>query len=287
MPLAVAALAHAQAPTEVAEPAGRPASSTVEGLVERGGRPGAAGEWKPPSHHSYRPTAVLPDRYDAAATPSNPPSNRDGITRPLPPEPVPVRPVTGAERLRRSVFELAGLVGVAGAVAWAPYLAVIALALLAWLLRSGTMAAEAAGVRRQLRGLKWYDGLQTLLAAPWHAVRALPGTLLLVGWSAGLAAAAALMGYALAAAESSTLLACGFVFGLGMWWGPGSDRLRAPVRLLTRSLSVRPVPWLIAALLSLALGSGLVAAAASYPTNWAPASARPFADVSWPAFLEP
>ena len=44
-----------------------------------------------------------------------------------------------------------------------------------WLLRSGSLAASAAGDRRRLRGRRWYDGVQFLVAAPWHLVRSIPG----------------------------------------------------------------------------------------------------------------
>ena len=36
-----------------------------------------------------------------------------------------------------------------------------------------------------------YDGVQVLLAAPWHAIASIPGALVLVLWSAGVALAAA------------------------------------------------------------------------------------------------
>ena len=84
-------------------------------------------------------------------------------------------------------------------VAAYPWVAVAVLVAVAWLLRSGSFAASAAGYRRRLRGRRWYDGVEFLLAAPWHLVRSIPGTLLLVLWAAGLAIAAALICYAVAA----------------------------------------------------------------------------------------
>ena len=44
-----------------------------------------------------------------------------------------------------------------------------------WLLRSGSLAASSVGERRSRRGVKWYDGIQVLLAAPWHVVAVFGG----------------------------------------------------------------------------------------------------------------
>ena len=90
-------------------------------------------------------------------------------------------------------------------VAAYPWLGSLALVLLTWILRSGSLAASAAGDRRRVRGRKWYDGAQFLLATPWHLVRSIPGTVLLVLWSAGLALAAALLCYAVVATRTVTL----------------------------------------------------------------------------------
>ena len=81
--------------------------------------------------------------------------------------------------------------------------------LLAWVLRSGSLAASAAGDRRRVRGRKWYDGAQFLFRTPWDLVRSIPGTVMLVLWSAGLAVAAALLCYAFVAGERLTLAVCG------------------------------------------------------------------------------
>ena len=69
--------------------------------------------------------------------------------------------------------------------------------------RAGCCAAArwppaAREPRRRLRGRSWYDGVQLLLATPWHLVQSIPGTVMLALWSAGLAAAAALVCYAFA-----------------------------------------------------------------------------------------
>ena len=102
-------------------------------------------------------------------------------------------------RVRRLLLVVAGLLLVAGALTALPWPSLLLVVVGTWLLRSGSLAASAAGDRRRLRGRRWYDGVQFLVAAPWHLVRGVPGSLLLALWSAGLAAAAALVCYALAA----------------------------------------------------------------------------------------
>jgi len=42
-----------------------------------------------------------------------------------------------------------------------------------------------------VRGRKWYDGAQVLVRSPWELLRSLPGTVMLLLWSAGIAVAAA------------------------------------------------------------------------------------------------
>ena len=200
------------------------------------------------------------------------------------PTPTPVR---GFEKVRRGVLVLAGIGVVGAGVALAPYLAVLALTLLIWVLRSGSMAASSAGQRRQVRGVKWYDGVQVLLAAPWHAVASIPAALLLVTWSIGLGLAAALLCFALDVALVTSLGIIGVVLGAAMWWGPGSRRLRGPVHRLSHPISARPLVWFFAAVATVAVATGLGAAASAQGPNWSPANDRPFADVSLPSWLEP
>ena len=102
-----------------------------------------------------------------------------------------------------------------------PWFGSVGLLLLVWLLRSGSLAASAAGERRRLRGRKWYDGAQFLLRTPWDLVRSIPVTVMLLLWSAGLAVAAALLCYAFVAGEAVTLFVCGAIFAVAVWTGPG------------------------------------------------------------------
>ncbi|MBL0747271.1 serine/threonine protein kinase [Nocardioides baculatus] len=194
-------------------------------------------------------------------------------------------PVPTGERLRRglSLLALGGVV--TGGIAYAPYLALAVLFLTVWLLRSGSLAAASAGSRRDRRGAKWYDGIQLLLAAPWHVVAGLGGTLLLILWSVGIAAAVALLCFAASLSVLTSLAVIGGSFAIGTWWGPGSERVRSPIHRVVDPLARRGVPWLLVTLLVAALGSGLGAAASAQGTSWTPYDDAPFADVRVPGWF--
>lgn len=218
----------------------------------------------------HRQTRVLPDRSVEHVTDHGPH----------------VRPhVPAGQRLRRTLTLLAGGGVVAGAITLAPYVALAVLLVLVWLLRSGSLAAASAGSRRDRRGARWYDAIQVLLAAPWHAVAGLGGTLVLFLWSAGIACAVALLCFAASLSLTTSLAAIGAMFALSTWWGPGSERLRSPVHRVVDPLARRGVPWLIVTLLVAAAGSGLGAAASAQGTSWTPYDAAPFSDVRLPGWL--
>ena len=147
------------------------------------------------------------------------------------------------------------------------------------------MAASSVGNRRNRRGIKWYDGVQLLLAAPWHVVAGLGGTLLLFLWSLGITAAIALLCFAASLSMLTSLGAIGVSFAVGLWWGPGSERLRSPVHRVVDPLARRGVPWLLVTLLVAAGASGLGAAASAQGTSWAPHDAAPLSDVRLPGWL--
>ena len=191
-----------------------------------------------------------------------------GDTRYLDEPPAPRTPV--AERLRRGLLLTGlGLVS-ATAVAAVPWLALAVLSVTVWLLRSGSLAASAVGARRTVRGTRWYDAPQLLLASPWHVVQAIPGAMLLLLWSLGLGLAAALVCYALAISVPTTLLGCGVVLTLALWWGPGGSRLSGPVNRVVRPLSRSLVRWLVAWVLVVGAGVGLGVLAQAQGTDWAP-----------------
>lgn len=221
------------------------------------------------------PLAVLFDERDERDDPTELLEGEPDAGAPGPLEWAGPRPVTGAERARRFVLWVAtGLVAVAALSAY-PWVAGAVVVLLVWLLRGGSLAASTAGERRRLRGAKWYDGPRLVLGAPWHLVRSIPGSLLLVLWSLGIVVAAGLLCYAVAASTGITLAVCATVFVGSLWWGPGGSRVRSPLARVTHPIAARPKVWLVASLLVLA-AAGLLGALAMQGAEWMPADGPPF-----------
>ncbi len=182
-------------------------------------------------------------------------------------------------RARRGVLAGLGMLVGAGAMAAYPYLATAALVVGAWLLRSGSLAASAAGDRRRRRGQRWYDGPRLLFSAPWHLVRSIPGTAMLVLWAGGLAVAGALIGYAAAAPVEATLGLAGLALAGALWLGPGGSRVRGPVERVLRPIAARPVLWLVVALIAAAVAAGAGALATERGVDWAPAQQGPLSSL--------
>lgn len=181
-----------------------------------------------------------------------------------------------AERFRRGAAVTCAALVLGAATALAPWLALTAVVLGVWVLRTGSLAASAGANRRTTRGTKWYDAPQVLVTTPWHSVRALTGTLVLTLWSLGLALAAGLLCYAAAVDGATTLFAGGTTLGIALWSGPGASRFRSP---LSRALYPLTRTWrrwlpLCAGLVLLAGVLGLVVA--SQGVSWTPGSGPPF-----------
>jgi hypothetical protein len=187
--------------------------------------------------------------------------------------------VPWAQRLRRGTLLVTAGVAAGAAVTAYPWLATTLLVLAVWVLRSASLAASASGDRRRLRGAKWYDPVLYLVGAPWHAVRSIPGTLLLALWSLGLAMAAALICYAAAASVEVTLFVSGAVFVVSLWFGPGGSRVRGPMSRAVNPLSVRVGPWLAAEAIVLAGVGALVFLAAQNGPDWAPDDTAPLSQL--------
>ncbi|WP_107767653.1 serine/threonine-protein kinase [Nocardioides terrigena] len=290
MPMAVATLASTQDTTEVV---GRGSEPLPADRWRSGSDRPAASVTTPPTSPVHAPEPPAQDR--APWTEPRPRETRvlpeDGATEAIrepgteaPPWAPPPR-AGGLERFRRGTLVLAGAAVVGAGVAVAPYVTALVAVVVTWLLRSGSLAGSAAGARRQLRGTKWYDAPQLLLATPWHALAAVPGVLLLVTWSLGLAMAAALLCFAAGLSLTPSLGVIGLALALAMWWGPGSSRLRRPVQRLSHPVASRGVPWFLAMLVLVAAAAGLASAASSNGTQWAPAADRPLADVRLPGWL--
>ena len=191
--------------------------------------------------------------------------------------------VSLAERSRRAVLlgTLAVLCG-AGIAAY-PWLVTAVLVLATWLLRSGSLAATAAGDRRRMRGRRWYDGAQFLIAAPWHLVRSLAGTVVLALWGGGLAIAAALVCYAVSAGVEISLFGCGVSFAVALWLGPGGAEVRSPLGRLARPLAESGRRWVIGTVLLLLLGSLAGYRVEASGVNWAPATRAPWEQITVPS----
>ena len=155
-------------------------------------------------------------------------------------------------------------------VAAYPWLALVTLAVLTWLFRGASLAASAAGARRTVRGTRWYDGPQLLVASPWHAVQAIPGAVLLLLWSLGLGLACGLICYAVAASDQVTLFASGLVTVLALWLGPGGSRFRGPLTRMVNPVCRTLVPWVVAWVLVMGAALGLGVLATDRGTDWAP-----------------
>lgn len=179
------------------------------------------------------------------------------------------------ERTRRFVLlAVTGLAAAAGLAAY-PWAALAVLLALVWVLRTGSLAASAVGERRRFRGARWYDGPRLVLGAPWGLVRSVPATVVLGLWAFGLAVAAMLLCYAVAAPLTVTLAAAGVVLVGGLWCGPGGSRLRSPVNRVVRPLSRGVRGWLIA--VAVVVGAaGVLGGLAAQGPDWLPADEAPF-----------
>ena len=198
------------------------------------------------------------------------------------PWPPPAERVPAVERARRVSLLGATAALVGAAVIAFPWVALAVLMVLCWLLRSASLAASATGDRRRLRGVRWYDPAIYLVGAPWHAVRALPGTFLLAAWSLGLGLAAALLCYAVATDATTTLGWVGLTVAVSLWLGPGGSRVRSPLRRVVNPVSADTGTW-AAALLVLVVAAGfLLWWAGQSGTTWTPADGPPLSSLHCP-----
>jgi len=190
------------------------------------------------------------------------------------PPPVPVKPGF-ATLTRRFVLWLgASLVAGAGLSAY-PWITLAVMLVLVWLLRTGSLAASTVSSRRELRGAKWYDGPRLVLGAPWDLVRSVPSTLVLWLWSVGIAVAAVLVCYAVAAPLASTLFVGGAVLGAMLWLGPGGERVRGPLARVVHPLAGGLRRWVVAVLVLVAVGAGCLWSLSSGGPDWAPGTGEP------------
>lgn len=278
VPLAVAARAGIDLPTEVERPVEVELPTAVETTLQ------------PPPTRPYTQFTPSTPAPAPVLRPVGPPAQFDprmaaqtrqpaplGVPQQAPWVPAPPPPF--GLRLRRGlVFVALALLG-AASVAAMPYVAATVLLLGAWLLRSGSFAASAHGNRRLLRGRKWFDGPQVLIASPWHLVQALPGSLGLGLWSAGLGLAGGLLGYAFGFSAVGVLAVVGVLYTGSLGLGPGGSRVRGPLRRVVHPLAERLGLWVAGLLILLGLASFVAALAEGGGPNWTPAQSGPLSSL--------
>jgi predicted Ser/Thr protein kinase len=231
-----------------------------------------------PSTPSTKPLTVLAPPVVPAREPyQQPPAARGDRPPSLLPTGAMRQPATRAARLQRSLLLGGGFVTGAVAFGVAPYLAFWVLAVLALAVRSLSWTTESARERQHRRGRRaWYDAPLTVLTAPWYLVVATGGTLLLVLWSSLLASILAVAALLFRAPLPALLVATGAVFTLGLWTGPGSKRLRLPVRRAVVAVTRDPwIGWTVLAGVAIVLVS-LVWLLLSAETSWAPQPGPPW-----------
>ena len=243
------------------------------------------------------PAALAPPHPHPAPQPAGQPATQQGPLAPRPPPDAlarierdwdrangfdpedPFTPVAKAplpERLRLWTAIGIGAAAVGGGFAAAPWLATAVVMIAVWLLRAGSLAASAVASRRTVRGTKWYDGLRLVSTSPWHLVRAVTGTVVLVSWSAGIGLAAALICYAIALDTSGTMFVFGVTLGIALWTGPGASRFKRPISRVLVPACRRPLPWLFTCAGLLAVAALLGVIVLGEGTTWVPWSSGPF-----------
>jgi len=220
------------------------------------------------------------DEQTAATEPATLEPNAAPYQEPPPPDWEPHR-TTAAERLRRSLLGLAGLGLMAAAAALAPYLTCLVLVVLVIALRAVSLTRSRASDRRTLRGQKWYDAAQTLLSAPWFLLASLPGSFLLLLYALSIAGSVALVAVAVGVRSVTALAVLGVLLTVLVWTGPGSSRVRSPLRALTRTLARDPRVWVGVLFLLVLATTGGLAFAIDGGTDWSPATDAPWNGDGW------
>ncbi|MCH1867334.1 serine/threonine-protein kinase [Nocardioides sp. CFH 31398] len=183
---------------------------------------------------------------------------------------------SAAERFRSSLLVVLGGVGVAAGVAAYPWITLMVLVVVVWLLRAVSAASSSVAERRMVRGRRWYDVPRASALLPWHLVATVPVTVLLWLWSLGFAGCAAVLAWGVGAGSSAVLGLFGAVLALCLWTGPGGGRLRRPVRGLLRPVSAEAASWGVALLLVGGAAVVLALLVSSQGTSWLPAEAAPW-----------
>lgn len=248
-----------------------PANAAPRTLVEPA-EPGAGQPLPPmaqPTHRPYQqpPTVSPMPRPPQPATYAAPQQQRYGVGV--------------AERARRGVLAVLGAAAVAAATALAPWVFAIVVVAAVCLVRAGSLAGSSLAERRRVRGPKWYDGTLAVVSAPWHFAVSLLGSVALLLWSALLVACALLVMLALGAADHMALAASGLVLAASLWTGPGSSRVRSPLRRFALPAASRSLSWALWSAVLLLGAAGMFAAASGAGPLWWPEPHSPWAEGTW------
>lgn len=194
------------------------------------------------------------------------------------------RRVPVGERLRRWTLGLGLLLVVAAGIAAAPIPVLAALAVVVAVLRWGALAADGHRSRRDARGRRWYDVPLVLLKSPVDLLVSLPVTALLLLTAGVIGGIGALAAGVAGAPDLQWPAWAGLGVGFGLLLGPGSARLRRPVRGLLAPLARTGGGWLLTAAAFLALGGALAWSIMTNGVAWTPLSEAPW-DLDWRSWL--
>ncbi len=247
--------------------------------------PPQPGPW--PMVRSPDPTLVAGATRPPA--PTRPPDPTRAV--PLHPATVAAQPSPGGRwrtagaRVRRALILLALLAVVTLTFRLAPYLTAASVAVAVIGVRGLALAQEARRRRRDARGPRWSDTPWSVVGYPWHLVRSLAGSVVLLGTAATVMAGAVVGAAALGRPLAEGLLAAGALGGYLVWWGPAGERVRRPTGRLVSRLAGSPwVGWVLVAVLALVVG-GLVLVAPQAEVSWVPAAGPPWS--GWREWLDP
>lgn len=195
------------------------------------------------------------------------------------------RRVPVGERLRRWTLGLGLLLLVAAGVAAAPLPVLAGLAVVVAVLRWGAVTADGHRSRRTARGRKrWYDVPHSFVMTPVDLFVSLPVTVLLCLAAAAVGGIALLAAGVAGAPQWQWPAWTGVGVGLGLALGPGSARLRRPVRGILNPLARTGGGWLLTAGLLFALGGALAWSLHVNGVQWVPLSEAPW-DLDWRGLL--
>ena len=179
-----------------------------------------------PAPHRLWPGSPTPPRTGTPMRDRAPDGESSGPSTAPPAEPR-RRPGCRCERARRGVLLL--VVAAAGR----PRCRGVALGgprrwslVAVWLVRSGSLAASAAGDRRRVRGRRWYDGPLLLVRAPGTSCARCPAPRC---WCCGAPGSPSRRRCSATPPPRGVALGVGgSVFAPSVWTGPGGSRVRSP-----------------------------------------------------------